>query len=318
MDKTKLDAHLRKRAKGFRPTVLVHPSDGAEAIARKNGLTVADMLRPFVALKEVSIPFRSSSSVTNLSEFSLRLVTPSECALPPLDVSESHLSRAVANTPIPGANRFGFSDAQISTPEDAARWLAKANKGKDGPAPWFLTWRDELDKCLRALPQEGADAPVAILCVASTIDAAGPVQSLRELLSTASLPDSFKGQFDPDVPKIILLLHDAQAGVDGRFSYSNDAAVASVAASGSGSPVLPPGCQPPHPYTSPLHGRPPVDPGSVMRELRSNFPPERVFGVAINTDTTASARWVCVMTMSSSDVLPTMTMDGSTRLSTKC
>ena len=44
---------------GRSPLLLLQSSDGAELIARKNGLSVAALLAPFCALKNVSIPVRA-------------------------------------------------------------------------------------------------------------------------------------------------------------------------------------------------------------------------------------------------------------------
>jgi hypothetical protein len=307
-----LSSLLRRR---LRPAILVLSSEGSEQIARKNGLTVADLVRPFASLKEMSYPFRSpavggggvgggggggGTNITTLTEVSLRVVTPSELALPPLDLAEMALARAAAApTGAAGGSAAsaagpGYSDATLGTPEDAARWLAKATKvpkgggaataATDGLSPGFAAWRAETltRSPLRGLPQEQYDAPVAILIVSSTLDTSpSPVAAAKELASQNALPDQFRGQFDPAIPRFVLLLHDVgssatqpaadgSAGAPGKFSYSNEAAATATTTS--------------FPFTSPLHGRAPADPAATMRELRSSFPPASVFGVALNSD----------------------------------
>jgi hypothetical protein len=45
-------------AERARPLLLVVASPGAEALARKAGLTAADLVRPFCSLRGVAVPFR--------------------------------------------------------------------------------------------------------------------------------------------------------------------------------------------------------------------------------------------------------------------
>jgi len=126
-----LRAGLEKRIKTrCKPVLLVSASDGAEAIALKNGLTCADLMRPFATLREVSYPFRigggGESKLITLSEFSMRVSTTTEIGFPQLDTVEALCARAVAQTGMDSSTSnntafAAFSEATLSSADDATR-----------------------------------------------------------------------------------------------------------------------------------------------------------------------------------------------------
>lgn len=300
MDRRTLETYIRKH---HRPVLLVIASDGAEAIARKSGLTINDLLRPFLTLKDISIPFRTATNVFTITDFSLRIITPNELQFLSFETMENTLQRSVTTTVSDSSsssptknNPYGFSDATLGSPEEAARWFTKTQRSSN-VSPWYTQYRDDLGRILRCLPHDQFDAPCAILGVTSTLDT-NPGQLLRDMLNINALPDSFKGQFDPDIPKFCCLLHDASSSTntDKLFFYSNETIVAATtsapvssndsSSSSVSSPILPPNVPLPVPYTSPYHGKAPLDPSLAMRDLRTQFPPSQVFGIAINSDST--------------------------------
>lgn len=150
-------AELRRQlcasvVEAWSPILLVSSSAGSEALCQKNGLGVADLLRPFAALTDTSVPFRSSTRSVTISDLRARVLPASELAFAPLDTAEPHVARAVAAVPA-GGNQFGYADSSIETPEDAARALAQSIAQGGDAAPWQTAFRRELSRCLRCLPQ---------------------------------------------------------------------------------------------------------------------------------------------------------------------
>lgn len=209
-------AELRRQlcvstVEAWSPLLLVSSSEGSEALARKNGLSVADLLRPFATLNGTSVPFRSSTRSVNINELRARVLPVSELAFVPLETVEAHVARAVAAVPA-GGNQFGYADTSIKTPEDAARALAQSTGQTGDAAPWLSTYRRELSRGLRCLPQvrasrtatcvpptlpiacsmlqEMRDSPVALLVVVATSDVR-PIAAFHELASSSALPRPF-------------------------------------------------------------------------------------------------------------------------------
>jgi hypothetical protein len=152
-----------------RPLIVTFASDGAEALAAKNNLTVADLLRPFASVSGLSLPLRTPSGSTLLQGAAFRVLPAAELCAPSLEALEGALSRAVAAAslaPLPGAGcaASGASELALCSAEDAARWVARL---KGDATPWYTAYRRELASSLRCLPQEAHDAPVAALLVVS-------------------------------------------------------------------------------------------------------------------------------------------------------
>lgn len=75
---------------------------------------------------------------------------------------------------------------------------------------------------LLGLPYDAHDEPIAQLFVVSTVDS-NPVQSLNELLDANQFPSPFGNeQYDPNVPKIILLLHDVGSETASKYTIAID------------------------------------------------------------------------------------------------
>lgn len=150
------------------PILLVSSSDGAETICRRNGLGVADLLRPFAVLSDTSVPFRSGSRSVNITDVRARVLPVSELAFAPFETVEMYVARAVAAVPA-GGNQFGYADSSIETPEDAARALAQGVARGGDAAPWLTAYLRELARCLRCLPQvrrgkSAKEAPLLAYC----------------------------------------------------------------------------------------------------------------------------------------------------------
>lgn len=238
----------------YAPIVLVQASDGAEAIARRNGLTVVDLLRPF-ATASSGLPLRTSSRSFVLNEFNVRLMPPTELAAATVDSVDAHLQRAIgANVPPSAAALTGSS---IATQDDAERVLSGKGVSKDkDPSPWYSTYRRFLHSHLRCLPTEQRDCPIMTLVVVSTADT-NPMGHAYELASSSALPRPFQAElFDAELPKVFALLHDNGAAA---------MAAAGGPPGGGGAP------------------RAPADPQAVYRELRQHFGASPCFVLPLNS-----------------------------------
>jgi len=248
---------------GRHPLLLVQSSDGAEVMALKNGLTVADLLRPFAQIVKASIPMRNATRSYTISEFTARVLPSTELGCPPVDYTEGLLSTAVSQANPAGR---GLLLERPNTIADAVGLITSQTQLHN---PWMTAFRSELgQQALRCLPFEAFDAPVAVLVVLSTLDP-NLLTLAHELASASSFPPplSQQDQFDPDIPRYFLLLHDAGAAAMGGFKMVRQGPADTAVA----------------PESLPLS-----DPSAALRELRNCFPPACCYLLPINSLGTAS------------------------------
>lgn len=107
--------------------ISVHSSDGAEAIARKNGLTVADMLRPFMEVKQQEFPFRMVSSGTfTMKGFNVRLIPAEELQCPTPEMMEFSLWNAVKEASSQCSKDISPTlSTALSTVESSIDWISR-------------------------------------------------------------------------------------------------------------------------------------------------------------------------------------------------
>jgi hypothetical protein len=244
-----LRKHLMQLVSEHRtPLLLVQSSSGAEQIAKKNALTVADLLRPFGDIRNVSIPFRTPGKSFQLNHVSVRTVHASELACVSIETLDAQLGKRLAVS-APAA----YPDMPIGSHEEAHKFVTRVSARGDA-TPWCTEYRKDTNRLLRCLPQEQADLPVGMLVVASTSDAS-PIQCFHELASSSALPRPFQtDHFDPDLPKYFVLLHDVGASATGEA----------------------------------INGQRALDPAAVMRELKSFFPPNSCHILPINSLSTGA------------------------------
>ena len=229
----------RMLSESHAPVLLVASSPGADALAARSGVrSVTDLLRPFASLTG-SVPVRTPSRPLTLTDFSIRLLPAAGFGFTPVDALEGALSGVVSSAP----------DGPLCVGPALSRLPLLGKGGVTLPAkeplPALRAWRSELHRSLRCLPQEQRDAPACLLCVASTADAS-PLSALTEL--AGALPRPFSpsvGHYDPELPRLFLLLHDVGGG------------------GGVG-------------------GTPVCDPAVTAREMRSRFPPQACFALGVN------------------------------------
>lgn len=209
-------------AERTRPLLLVGSTPGADALARKGGLTVADLVRPFCVLRNASIPFRTPGGVLTLREFAMRVVPVGEFTPTAPEFADAALSRVVTSvssvTPGHSATASGVVEASLASAEDVAFFVSRT---RGDFAPWFSAWRQESSRALRALPVEASDAPVGVLVVTSTLDS-DPVAAAREATAIAmrALGGIGGEQYDTSsTSTFFLLLNDAAARTGSPFSH---------------------------------------------------------------------------------------------------
>jgi hypothetical protein len=270
-----------------RPLVLVvQSSPGADALAHKNGLTVADLFRPFADMKEQTVPFRTNNAAYSLRGFRMRVLPASELGCPPWDASEAHLSRATSAEVAGKLSAADMGDIPLGSIDEYGRWLGRL-KGCD-PAPWSAAYRRGLASTLRCLPQEQTECPAAILTVISTSDP-DPLGALNSLCAPGALPRPYGAdQYDPTWPgalhRVVVVLSDKAAerekGLNARnlpaaLADGMTASPAFVAAAGGA------------PYISRLHGRAlSMEGKAILSELKVRWPANALFGVFINSNGT--------------------------------
>ena len=219
-------------ADAFKPLVLVVASDGARALAAANGgLGVEDLLQPFGTIRG-SVPIRNKDRQYNLQQFGVRFVDVDH--LMPATQSNIHsidqtLSSIVKRT-TPGkkdetpaeAARERLDRQQIRSERDVNRFFERtaatnARSPQDPPdmTPWWTQVIDELsDEVLRGQQWDMFCHPIVLLYVVSSTsepNQADPVALASKMLDPRSLPGVMtSGQYNRNVPSMILVLHDNQ------------------------------------------------------------------------------------------------------------
>ena len=268
MDKDPLSVSRLSRVTGVlleraRPLLLVSASSGAEALARRGGLTCTELVRPFCDVRGFSVPFRTPNGIVNVREFTPRVLGVNEAGWVAPDAADAAAARAAAAAPAGGpgwpVSAQGVSEATLGSVEEATRFVARA---RGDPTPWFTAWRREAARALRAIPAESVDSPVCILVIVSTVD--GDVEGgVREAAAAAARAIARAGLEPADgvaaVQRLVLLLHDAAAGPGGGLGFD---------------------CE-----TSPLHGSIVGAPGPALARLRGAWGAGCVASANVNSAT---------------------------------
>jgi len=193
----------------YKPTVLVVGSGKAHAICRRNGVGLADMLKPFGARLgggDGAVRFRTpNQGLKVVRGFGVQMVSPDEISqissgkLPKL---EHILSRYIPT------ERQMCDD--IGECDDAERFFRR----NPDPTPWFTAARIHLHRSLSFAPHEFTEQPIGmIVVVAANEDSPG--QKLAQISALGNLPSQFaSGALDGAVPCAYWVLHDKQGDVD--------------------------------------------------------------------------------------------------------
>jgi len=191
-------AVLKEMVQGIMaPSVLVLPTNAAEAITRKNGLSFIDMLRP---LSNVDC---SSVSLHTTREQPYRISEMRVCFCEPGDIEQSPPE---------------LLDMSLEAVVKASEPSEGQDTGQKGEtAPWLDDYKQELERGLRSSEHESLHHPLACLLVAS-VDEPDLVPTMLALSAMENLPPLFReGGIDPNMLKHYVLLQDASVeGAAGR------------------------------------------------------------------------------------------------------
>jgi hypothetical protein len=183
--------------------IMVHASPEAEAIAKKSGLSVTDLLRPFTSV-EGSFNVSTVGDPYQLKGFALRFVHTTEFKELAGETADAHLLRLLASYDC---------EAELADTEKVDIRLP------DGPAPglpplrspstaWIGAFRAQLASALRHSEGASLDHPVGCVLVASASQPK-PSAVFSTLLSAANLtPVIADGHADPGYARTCILLHD--------------------------------------------------------------------------------------------------------------
>ena len=182
------------------PSVLCLGSEGVQHACMKNGLAFHELLGAFGSTEGGSVPFRSANNNTyQLTRFRVRFVCPEDLAAP-TDMAE--MRERLAEAIRPRESDGDFIEDAMHAPLSSAASLRK---------PWYLRFRRALADSLVCQEHEMFDYPSMMLVAVSTTDD-DVIATMRRLSSAQHLPQPFhNGHFDPNLFKVFVLVHDAQA-----------------------------------------------------------------------------------------------------------
>lgn len=165
------------------PTIAVIASDEAENLClERNGLAVAELLRPFGALRRMNsgmgVPIRTpAEQPIRLYDWTLHFHDISEMKQPPQEVANQHLAEFL--------KRVVAADASAPLPE--LEQLIEA-VGVDTASPWYGEYCKEFYRTLRFGSHEAIDHPVACLLVLPSTSAGEASSSFADLFEERATP----------------------------------------------------------------------------------------------------------------------------------
>ncbi|KAJ1459822.1 ER-golgi trafficking TRAPP I complex 85 kDa subunit-domain-containing protein [Pelagophyceae sp. CCMP2097] len=214
-----------------RPVVCVACTGDAERLARKNGVSLCELLDAFAPPpRGTPVTFRSVARHSALPHgLPLRFVRARDMTATPVDVAESALHAAVSPRPGEAQPLDAFFEASMrpGPPLDETR----------PRAPWLVRWRAALEASLRHTEYDAFECPAVVVLVVSSAEPAGVRAALEELGSPHHAAAGFRdGRYDERaVPRHVLVLHDvAEKKADARAALAQaKQALASSAFSGA-------------------------------------------------------------------------------------
>jgi hypothetical protein len=170
------------------PSVLVLPTNAAEAITRKNGLSFIDIVRPLAMVDTSSVPINTTREQPfRIPHLYINFCEPGDVEQAPPELLDMSLEAVVRST----------------EPTDEDKQAAM-----DQHPTWLDDYRDELERGLRSCEHESLHHPLACMLIAS-VDEPDLIPTMQSLSSMESLPPLFReGVIDPNMLKHYVLLQD--------------------------------------------------------------------------------------------------------------
>ncbi|GAX80359.1 hypothetical protein CEUSTIGMA_g7798.t1 [Chlamydomonas eustigma] len=216
------------------PVVMIASSPAAETICTgRNGLTLADILRPYSHLNQLKATFKIGESALNLKDLKLSLHPAPHIFQPKPEIIEDYLRAVLSQV----AQRH--TTTAVMQQDTLTSILNTAGPPPDLSAltPWYTDYRNEFVRMLRFGEHEMIDHPVAVIYVVPA-DVTNPASHFEALQNQAAvLPPQMHGTQvgvecmfparDKDFAKHYLLLQDCS---EGRNESSDKRAAMNLAA----------------------------------------------------------------------------------------
>ncbi|KAL7694846.1 putative TRAPP III complex, Trs85 protein [Plasmopara halstedii] len=202
----------------FAPVVLTCSTSEAERIARKNNLSVDNLLNGFARLNDADTPLRSVTHPIQLASFNFRFIAASQFRTININDASKHLNATLKRHPpqckAKAASAVELDIPRVTTVNEVATYQrfigADADaEGNTDPMPWYHSFKYTLMDTFRCEEYSLLSHPVAMLVVVSSTDP-NPRHSFEELTAPKNLPLPFQqGLYDIAlVPKYYVVLHD--------------------------------------------------------------------------------------------------------------
>lgn len=195
----------------YQPVVLVKGTERVQELCQKNGLCLADLLRPFglrVGGANAAIRIRTPAGSKLVRNYGVRIVDVD-------NVKTSSVKRVAADLSAVVAENQPQSDREedgISCRADAIRFF----RTHSDPTPWFTAYRTQLLRSLCFARHEFSEQPVGVIVVVSS-DEPEPGKRLSKLSASSNLPKMVTdGYLDStQLPYAYWVLRDSGAHEEG-------------------------------------------------------------------------------------------------------
>ena len=196
------------------PLVMCNATPRADGVCRKNGLSFAELVRPFGVVQSSGVPIRTVSRSYTLKRFRVRFVDAAALRPPTLPELDTRLLR-VTSGQVPKDTVRDQYEGRFRRPRGGG-----PGGGAGVESPWVESYRSEILLRTRCQDHEMFDQPLALVLVAASTDE-NPIRCFDQLASRDALPLVFKrGLYDSTVAKFFILLHDNRDG--GRADHLDE------------------------------------------------------------------------------------------------
>ncbi len=176
----------------FTPCAAVLASPGAEEACQRSGLSFEELLRPFSNIRQ-QLKLRTVATVSMLQSFTLRFVPAADCHPRSVEHNEELLAVEAARAVLPPVPAVGTFDR---------------NADVEYETEWMVAAKTQVFEGQRFGPSEMLDQPTCFLYVVSSGEP-NPLRRLEQMIQSGQMAPAFEKQFNCNIPRFYLLLHDA-------------------------------------------------------------------------------------------------------------
>ena len=178
------------------PVVVVIPTAESETLCQKNGMLLHELFSAFGHLDSINASIKAGQQIVTISDAHIRFERVTELKAKSSNSIEDHL-------------RESFEETDLSRLPSTIQELKISP-----PSSWTPKLEQLVLRSISFSEFEMISHPVVLLTVVSTSDE-DPIACMQELSSVHHTPICLtNGQYDPDVSRVYLILHDPYVAID--------------------------------------------------------------------------------------------------------